>query len=272
VSLIALFKLCLRFGLGLAHGARTRFTNIADAVTGIGKEHLLFIGDSHTQMFQYIKQEKLLREFSIQTVVVPGATAQGMVNPNSRTNALEFFKRIVGKRQYRAIFIQLGEVDCGFVIWYRCMKHGESVEYQLERSLENYFNFVKYLVGKGHEQVVLTGAILPTIKDNGVSWGEVAHLRKEVQATRKERTDLTLRYNDSLKRFARKIGVSYIDITSYILDVRTGLISDEYLNENPYDHHLSASKVAPFWVREIEQCLDQNLTKENRRRSSVGPS
>ena len=231
------------------------FTSVTDAVTGIGKERLLFIGDSHNQMFQYIKKHKMLKEFSVRILTVPGATAQGMANPHSKTNALEFFKRAVGNKRYRAIFIQLGEVDCGFVIWHRCMKYGESVDTQLERSLGNYFNFVNYLIEKGHRKVVLTGAVLPTIKDNGVSWGEVAHLRREVRATQKERTDLTLRYNDGLRKFAGETGLPYIDITDNVLDARTGLVADEYLNENPLDHHLSAGKVAPLWVRKIEGCL-----------------
>jgi hypothetical protein len=47
-----------------------------------------------------------------------------------RTEALETFKKTLGGRRYRAIFIQIGEVGCGIVLWRRCMKYGESAEFQ----------------------------------------------------------------------------------------------------------------------------------------------
>jgi hypothetical protein len=96
---------------------------------------------------------------------------------------------------------------------------------------------------------------LPTIRDDGEIRGEVANLRREVRATQKERTDLTLRYNDRLKEYSRKIGIGYIDISDYIIDSKTGLVAGEYLNEDRLNHHLSSPKVAGFWVQEIDRCL-----------------
>jgi hypothetical protein len=249
--------LSTRLGL-ILRSVRPACEKFADVLSGIGKERLLFMGDSHVEMFQYIKGKKLLNEYAISTMMVPGATAQGMMNPYSKTNALESFKLSMDRRSYRCIFIHLGEVDCGFVIWYRALKYNESVEFQLERSLTNYFEFVRYLLDLGHKDIALTGAVLPTIRENKSAWGEIASLRKEVEATQEERTELTLRYNSRLRDFAGKTGIGYIDITEHILNPETGLIADRFRNENRFDHHLSSEKAAPFWVREIKAYLADN--------------
>lgn len=46
--------------------------------------------------------------------------------------------------------------------------------------------------------IVLTGAILPTIKDSQ-NWGDIASKRKEIKATKKERASLTIEYNKRKK-------------------------------------------------------------------------
>lgn len=133
------------------------------------KPKLLFIGDSHARVFEYIKKKSFLNYY-LNIIWVGGATAQGMVNPNSKTNALQIFQEKIKNNTYKHIFIQLGEVDCGFVIWYRAKKYSETIEFQMERSLKNYFSFVKWLMENKCKSIILTGAILPTIKD-GVDWG-----------------------------------------------------------------------------------------------------
>lgn len=104
-------------------------------------------------------------------ITVPGATAVGLRNPNSSTNAIEIFK----SRSLPAKFeflpaLQLGEIDCGFVIWYRSEKYGESIQKQLDESVKAYFNFVETLLDGGYPRVVITAATLPTIRD-GQDWG-----------------------------------------------------------------------------------------------------
>ncbi len=218
------------------------------------RKHLICIGDSHIQVFEYIKKYKLIPNAEIEIKIVGGATAQGMVNPNSKTQALNIFKNYLkNKRKSSTILIQLGEVDCGFVIWYRSQKYNISIEEQLNISLNNYFKFLKYLKNIGFKTIIILGAILPTIKDNVKELGEVANLRKEVKASQKERTDLTLKYNRLLKEFSVKNDFKYIEITDYIINKETGLVDDQYANQDKRDHHLSNEKTAPFWIKELKQ-------------------
>jgi hypothetical protein len=51
--------------------------------------------------------------------IVGGATAQGAVNPNSKTDALAIFQKKIKYTNADNILIMLGEVDCGYLIWVR---------------------------------------------------------------------------------------------------------------------------------------------------------
>lgn len=50
---------------------------------------ILCCGDSHTDVFDYCNLKQNM--FTFDVCVVGGATAQGAVNPNSKTNALNIF-------------------------------------------------------------------------------------------------------------------------------------------------------------------------------------
>lgn len=217
---------------------------------------LLFLGDSHAQVFRFIAKEKLLGNCEIDVVDVPGATAQGIVNPESQTNALQTFRGYVKAHgAYDYIFIQLGEVDCGFVIWYRAKKYREPVRRQLENSLDHYFTFAAWLKENTSARVVLTGATPPTIKDGQDQAWRPDDPRKEVTTSLAGRTALTLEYNRRLQEHARESGLGYIEITQYVMDEH-GLM-EYYRHPDPLDHHLSESRTAPLWAKEIERIIHE---------------
>lgn len=90
-----------------------------------------------------------------------------MRNPNSTTNSVEAFRRALIPPPPGAIpVLQMGEVDCGFVIWYRAEKYGESVEAQMQASVDAYFEFVDELIAAGHSTVVITGATPQSATEN----------------------------------------------------------------------------------------------------------
>jgi len=232
------------------------------------KKHILVLGDSHANKFfsstklatgAQKQPDRIINalqpDFRFDTVVCPGATAQGAVNPTSKTKALETFKKKLSKinpDDYDYIAIMLGEVDCGFVIWYRAEKYSISVEEQLNLSVNNLFEFIRneVLLKFKPKQVIVMGSVLPTIKDDQ-DWGEVCHLRSSVKATQLERTNLTLRYNCILKEESCKLGYNYIDITDETIDKHTGLIGDKYINSNEFDHHLPFKKTWKFFYTKL---------------------
>ena len=79
---------------------------------------ILVFGDSHSMVFRYCNNKQ--NKFKFHVCEVGGATALGLVNPNSKTNALPIFSNKIrnsNSKMFKKVFLMLGEVDCGFVIW-----------------------------------------------------------------------------------------------------------------------------------------------------------
>ena len=129
---------------------------------------ILLLGDSHAHVFKLV--ENATTDFSISHCIVTGSSAQGAVNPHSKTNALPIFRDVLAKnaKTHTHCMTMLGEVDCGFVIWYRKKKYNDSIKGQLERSLSNYFQFLKQEVEKyfSSDNILICCVIPPTIQDN----------------------------------------------------------------------------------------------------------
>lgn len=216
--------------------------------------HVIYcLGDSHVRMFDYLQRRRLLTNTTLRAVPVSGATALGMVNPNSKTNALKIFRRYIRFIPPRSsVLLMLGEVDCGFVIWYRAAKHRLPVDDQLAQSLANYEQFALALRDRGHENIIISSVPLPTIQDDQ-EWGDVANARREVKATLLERTGLTSRYNEGLRQFARKHGFDFLDFHDEMLDPVSGVVRNELRHQNRRDHHLSSGAMAPILRQKLAE-------------------
>jgi len=218
-------------------------------VKKIFKKKYFVFGDSHTEVFQYINKKDLLRFIEFEVTLVGGATAQGMRNPNSKTNALEIFSnKIYSLSKKSTLFFLLGEVDTGFVIWYRALKYQESVEVQLLESINHYIKFLEQIIRDGYKKIIVISAPLPTILDDQ-DWGEVANLRKTVKATLRERTDLTLEYNKILRQKVIDLGCDFLCTDEYLLNTSTGVIDDRFRNKDKNNHHLDLENYADVIIQ-----------------------
>lgn len=214
-----------------------------------------YLGDSHVRYFKKAAKAGLLAPHELTGVEVGGATAVGMRNPNSKTDAIGRFRKWINDRSREAIVVfHLGEVDCGYVIWYRADKYDEPVELQMKNSIDAYFEFVDELRELGFRRIVITGATLPTITDDD-QIGEVVIKRSAITATQKERTDLTLEYNRSLREEAARRGLPFVDVDQDVLDPSTGVVDDRMRNPNPEDHHMNKSLAAVFWAKRLREAI-----------------
>lgn len=210
--------------------------------------NLIALGDSHLEALKFAADLGLLLSDSNEFCIVPGATAVGLRNPNSITDALNIFRRVVAKKNKSSyILMHLGEVDCGFVIWWRAKKYGESIEKQVNDSLMAYQGFIRELRSIGYEKICIAGASLPTIKD-GMDFGDVANKRSEIHISIHERTQLTLAYNAALKDFAAHFSVFYFDISDAILNKMENTVCDFFRSSDPTDHHLDKAKACGVWA------------------------
>uniref|UniRef100_A0A6C0ET02 SGNH hydrolase-type esterase domain-containing protein n=1 Tax=viral metagenome TaxID=1070528 RepID=A0A6C0ET02_9ZZZZ len=218
---------------------------------------ILVLGDSHGEVFNYCNEKQ--QNIYFEAVIVGGATAQGSVNPNSITNALNVFKEKLNdikNNNFKYIIINLGEVDCGFVIWYRKNKYNIGIEDQLKITTDNLFNFINLEILPHFEssKIIINGSVLPTIKDN-TDKKYLIGARSEIVVSQIDRTELTIKYNNILKNYSLINGYNYMDITNYILDNETKVVNTIFLNKNIFDHHLDNENTYNLWLCELYKII-----------------
>lgn len=212
---------------------------------------LHFLGDSHVRPVKWAIDAGLFAPFTCLLEEVGGATAVGLRHPTSKTQALALFRdRLLPFDGDRVPVFQLGEVDCGFLIWSRAQRFGESVSMQLEASLAAYQAFLREVRDNGHHRLIVSSATLPTIRDGQLD-GEIALLRREVTASQRERTDLTLEYNGRLSAFCAHEGMAFADLTTALLDPETRLLHERFRHPDPHDHHLDPAEAGPIWAKVV---------------------
>jgi hypothetical protein len=217
---------------------------------------VVILGDSHVRYMSAAQRQKLFARRKIAVREVGGATAVGMRNPNAMTNAIGQFQDFLKRKKKKSIIvIHLGEVDCGYVIWYRADKYNETVAHQLDQSVAAYFEFVDGLLAQGFKHIVITGATLPTITD-GEQAGEVVKLRSAIRTTQRERTDLTITYNARLKEQAERRHLPYTDITASVVDPETGLVKQTLRSPDREDHHMNVPLAGALWACRLNECFE----------------
>lgn len=210
----------------------------ADLVARVtGRRIIHCFGDSHAYVFGNVERHNHLRRTWLDVNVVGGATALGLENPNSRTEALRIFVgRIAKLPAGRTLLFFIGEVDCGFLLWYIAEQRGLPLEEVTERSFGSYTRFLGRLQAEGRHQIVVATVLLPFVEDYA-TWAGLKSARKAVRATLDERTALTKRYNAALRAWATSNGCTILDLEAEVTDPATGRTRAELINPNPLDHH-----------------------------------
>lgn len=197
-------------------------------------EEVLVIGDSHAAVFGHPHMRLKLGRYYLNVVSVGGATASGLENPNSKTQTFQKFNQALATTRAKKVVVMLGEVDTGFVIWYRAAKSGVPVQEAFERALLNYQRLLNEVKTRGLSPLCVSTP-LPTIRD-GSDKGEIANARKSVLASQRERTELTLRFNREMESFCRAEGIAHINLDTLSLGT-DGFVKTELLNHDPLNHH-----------------------------------
>ena len=244
------------------------FTHWDSNLYELYENQILVLGDSHTEVFRFIDTENL-NYFFPYICTVTGATSQGVININSKTDAFNIFNETINKygKKTNKLLIMLGEVDCGFLIWVRAKKEGISLDEQIDLSINNLFLFIESILkleNNDYEKsdIIITGCILPVVHDNKLL--RTIHgtgIRAEAEVSQKLRTEKTLEYNQKLKTMCLKNGFQYIDITSQTMG------SDKLLDDNykrggsgSLDPHLDNIKSGKLWREQIMKLLETPKT------------
>jgi glycosyltransferase involved in cell wall biosynthesis len=217
-----------------------------------GKKNILVIGDSHAEVFFEKKISSEFKKYQFTVVSVGGATISGLANPNSATQAMPIFRQHYYNLKPDIIITLLGEVDTGFVMWHKATRKNKLIAEVLQESIRHYSDLLKEFTVP--EQAIVISAPLPTIKD-GQDWGEIANARKDIDATQKERTDLTIQFNQLMSLLCEEKGLLNVNLDSECLSNK-GLVRDELLNINKNDHHYDMDKYAGLIAKHIKKLFD----------------
>lgn len=214
-------------------------------------QEILVLGDSHAAVFEENNFRYAFPDIIFNVVSVGGATVSGLENPNSKTQALPIFRRAIAKSKAKIVIVLLGEVDTGFVIWYRAEKYNASVFNMLDNALTNYKKLLQELANE--RQVICLSTPLPTIKD-GDTMGEVANARKEIKATQLQRTQLTLEFNDKMRNFCESKGIIYLSYDDESINA-DGIVAEYLLNDNSADHHYNNHVYAEMIIKKLKEFI-----------------
>ena len=212
---------------------------------------VLVLGDSHADVFNHFIFFLRFPFLFFNAKIVQGATASGLENPHSKTQAYQEFSAVLKKYNGKKVILLLGEVDTGFVIWYRAKKYGENVSKMAKLTQDVYKHFIDE-IHKKFDLIVISSP-LPTIKD-GAAWGAVANARKEVTATQQERTRLTVEFNRSIQGHCEYRNIHYINLDQESLG-ENGLVRVTLMNKDPLNHHYNQTVYAKMLAERLSAIL-----------------
>ena len=216
------------------------------------KKRLLVIGDSHTTVFNCTDFKHAVSDkYNSFVVTVGGATVSGLSNPNSHTNSKQIFDEYLQFLQPDVVVILLGEVDVGFLLWHQSQKHKKNIEELLGFCVNKYDNFLASHAGK--TSTIVVSVPLPTIKDDQ-DWGEIANARKSIKATQRQRTDLTLSFNQQLKQLCKSRNLFYMDLDAESLGP-DNLVTSNLLSKDNNNHHYDNARYLPLILKYLKPLL-----------------
>jgi len=221
-------------------------------LTDDDKENLLVLGDSHTQVFKSGRFPHNFPQFNWDVLTVIGATISGIDNPNSKTNAMQIYNERLEKRDFSKVILQLGEVDIGFVMWFKSQRDAIPISEYFDLTLTKYQEFIEK-VRSYCENVMVVSVPLPTIRD-GETLGKVANQRSNIHATQEERTKLTLKFNSLLKAYCESTCILYLDL-DYVSLGDDGLVSDRLRNKDKADHHYCKFAYSEVLVENLKKVI-----------------
>jgi hypothetical protein len=79
--------------------------------------------DFHTLVFESEKMKSLFPELDFSVTSVGGAIVSGLENQNAVSKAMPQYLSALNTTTADAVIVMLGEVDTGFVNWYRAQKN-----------------------------------------------------------------------------------------------------------------------------------------------------
>ncbi len=225
---------------------------------GRRNNRVLVLGDSHAGVFRHPSWRTV--PVLLDVHAIGGATLTGLGNAQSASGARKHFdstltRAVATRRPPNAIVTLLGEVDCGFILWRRQERTGTPLDALLDQAVDNY----RALVAEARTvaPVAVVSAPLPTLTDL-TQIGDYAGQRRDIKATRPERTALARNLNARCAAMAREIDATFVDLDPASLGP-DGEVSELLVGLDPRDHHYDAVVYARLLQRALAPVLGYRL-------------
>jgi len=223
---------------------------------------ILAVGDSHAEVFKHIKGVNFLS--------IKAASAYGLMNPNSITQARKTIIEKVSSQNWDWIFLHFGEVDCGFLIFQMSEKYNTTIEENIQKSVSRYFSFIDEI--KHESNIMVLGINIP--RSTGEATNLVAKRAKWMKYDYFTRKSINLTFNKVIQNKCNEAGYLYADINDLITDPETGAIKDNLICRKDQIHMVLA-KAADIWMERMNQLgfnqVDTQWTYSQSNLSSIVP-
>ncbi|WP_230945050.1 SGNH/GDSL hydrolase family protein [Burkholderia territorii] len=213
--------------------------------------HVLVIGDSHVRVFEHAWFQIMLPNVRFTVEYVPGATAIGIINRHSITSAWSRFDSALDEIERDLAIVNLGEVDTGYSLWRLVETRGDLMSEIFDRAINNYCEYIGDLSKRG--RILVLSAPLPTLNDYTAQKNRGNAIREPVDASLRQRTELTLQFNARVKAFCANIGVLYLDTSPSALGA-DGIVKDSWRRKD-LDHHYARWPYARDLARRLAPLL-----------------
>lgn len=202
------------------------------------------IGDSHVNTLVRVSRANCVSGVYLRGTIVQGAAALDLANARSHTHALKDYSEWLETTPHRHVLLfLLGEADVDYLV------SRIPEKYRMEEVLRPYTAFLSGYRDKGY-RIVLVTVPLPAVRD-GESGGDMEALRRRLHVGQRERTGLTLEYNQVLRDWARQYGAYLLDLDTDLLDPATGVLREEYYCRNRADNHLEPTAFTDLLCRHL---------------------
>ena len=216
-------------------------------------------GDSHVKIFRIFNVKSVHFQIYFRVISVRGATAFGLDNPNSNTNALKVFSKWMRRSKKNPVLFMLGEVDCGFLIWFKAKREKKDPRILMEEAVKRYINFLKS-EATNREVLIICSSPLPTIENYDDHGDDVSKFRKMIDVSRKGRTNLALEFNNKIKEWCESNRAIFLDLDRLSIDDVTGEVKPFLLNKDPRNHHYDPDAFQAILLKAISR---QDLFERN---------
>jgi surface carbohydrate biosynthesis protein len=219
--------------------------------------HWLVIGCSHVRYLRYLQINRALffgNTLHLECHELAGATAFGLCNPSSQSNALNVTRQLARRMaSVDRIVVQFGEIDCRRAAWKAAEVSGRPIEVTIAESVAHLESYIKDEVLPHQKKVLILGAKPQIIGDDDFYKNSLEDERTVFKPLA-EREKITVSFNAQLRKVAERLRVDYADIDHVLAnsDSRRKFFENAFWDSYTNDTHGNAHYFATLYFHCLE--------------------